>query len=296
MSIDHQFRMEMGLDMNEYVFMDYVYRTHTSPKYGGKNDGWCIVPLSKISAFIGLSTGALSGIAKRMVEKGILEVDGKRRRTTEIWWDHYESSVQNVNENPATVQNVNEKRSECERDTILYKDKSKENTPPAVGAHPADTQQPTEEPTTTLKEEKKNKGAARPGADNEPKELATVFDLARKELLGVGGMDWKQVKEHKNLKELVAALGRKAPPKEGEEYDIAKKKQYLRRFLEIASADDFIKRNFTPSILYSMMNKIFTEHELKKQEAKKTEEMPYHQKFDHQTSGFSKELAAKKKI
>ncbi len=167
-------------------------------------------------------------------------------------------------------------------------------SPPAVGGPPT-----PKKPTDSLKEKKKKKeDGGRAGAENEPKELATIFDLARKDLLKVSGMDWGQAKEHSNLKKLVAALGRKAPPKDGE-YDLARKKQYLRRFLQIASEDKFVRENFTPSILYSMMNKIFTTYELKKKEAEskpKIEDMPYHKKFNHEPSGMAIQLAAKKSV
>jgi uncharacterized phage protein (TIGR02220 family) len=104
-----------------------------------------------MSAFLGLSTGALSGIAKRMAEKSLLEVDGNKRRTTELWWNHYEISVQNVNEKSTVVQNVNADRSECERDTILYKDKSKDNSPPAIAGT-----SPASDLTTPVKEKKRH--------------------------------------------------------------------------------------------------------------------------------------------
>ncbi len=166
-----------------------------------------------------------------------------------------------------------------------------ENSSPAVEEPPH-----SEQPQPLKEKKKKKEEVGRAGAENEPKELATVFDLARKELLEVSGMDWGQAKEHSNLKKLVAALGRRVPPKEGE-YDLPKKKQYLQRFLKIASEDKFVRENFTPSILYSMMNKIFTTYELKKREAEskpKIEEMPYHKKFNHEPSGIAMQLAAKK--
>lgn len=248
---------------------------------------WCTASNGYLAKLFGCTPGHIANMVSSLSGRYLKVVieNGNKRRMMCI--EHTNPS--SVDEPPLHPL-MNPPSSVDEPNRGISKENSKENTPPAVGEPP--TSQETPSPLNVKKEKK---GAAGGGAENEPRELATVFDLARMDLLKISGMDWKQAKEHKNLKELVAALGRKAPPKEGE-YDLPTKKRYLRKFLEIASADDFIKKNFTPSILYSMMNKIFTEYELKKQEVKKVEEMPYHQKFDHQTSGFSKELASKKRI
>ena len=127
-TIDHEIRIQLGLSMNDYVLLDYIYRTQTSPLYGAKIGGWCDTPLSKIGEFFGLSKGALSGLFKKLVEAGFLDIDGKKRRTTEKWWGIYENKiVQKVNdaENEKSVKRSEseQNRSESERHTVVIKDK-----------------------------------------------------------------------------------------------------------------------------------------------------------------------------
>jgi len=96
-TIDHDARIRMGLSMNDYVLLDHIYKTQTSPKYGGKNGGWCDITLDVVSAFFGISKGGISGIFKKLADDGFMEVSGKKRRATEKWFSHYERDVQKVN-------------------------------------------------------------------------------------------------------------------------------------------------------------------------------------------------------
>ncbi len=123
-TIDHEARIRMGLSMNDYVLLDHIYKTQTSPKYGGKNGGWCDIAFDVISKFFGISKGGISGIMKKLADDGFLEIVGKKRRATEKWYSHYEGDVQKMN----TCSESEQVCSESEQDTILYNNKSK-NTP-----------------------------------------------------------------------------------------------------------------------------------------------------------------------
>lgn len=128
-TIDHDARIRMGLSMNDYVLLDHIYRTQTSPKYGGKNGGWCEITFDVISTFFGISKGGISGIFKKLTDAGLMEVSGKKRRATEKWFSHYESDVQKVNACSESEQGC----SESEQHTILYNNKEKITPLPPAG-------------------------------------------------------------------------------------------------------------------------------------------------------------------
>lgn len=128
-TIDHDARIRMGLSMNDYVLLDHIYRTQTSPKYGGKNGGWCDMSFDVVSSFFGISKGGISGIFKKLTDDGFMEVSGKKRRTTEKWFSHYDNDVQKVNACSESEQVC----SESEQHTILYKHKEINNPLPLSG-------------------------------------------------------------------------------------------------------------------------------------------------------------------
>lgn len=143
-TIDHDARIRMGLSMNDYVLLDYIYRTQTHPDYGGKIGGWCETTLDTMSEFFGISKGGLSGIIKKLSSDGFIELLGNKRRTTGKWFSQYRTDVQKVNSCSESEQSC----SESEQDTLVYKEEIKEEGDSTSGIR-----------TTKAKEKAKRNGA-----------------------------------------------------------------------------------------------------------------------------------------
>jgi len=89
----HEKRMQLGLNMNEYAFLDLVYRLSTNPK--APITGWCNMKKQMIADFLGLDKRTVMRISSRLFEAGFIEKSqgGTLLKTTEVWFD----DVDNVN-------------------------------------------------------------------------------------------------------------------------------------------------------------------------------------------------------
>lgn len=154
-SIDHEIRIQLGLSMNDYVLLDYIYHTQTSPLYGGQNGGWCDTPLSKMVEFFGLSKGAIHGMFKKLAERGFLELEKTKRKTTKKWWVIYKTSVQKMNDEKKERSENEQNRSESERHTLVIN--NKESLKAANASKPTDLEQKIEDEKRVRKLEFKTK-------------------------------------------------------------------------------------------------------------------------------------------
>jgi predicted transcriptional regulator len=86
-TILHHPRIELGLTINEYCFVDMVYNLSSSPNAAIL--GWCYASKESLGKMLGVSSRTINTFIKNMIDKNLVEkqeYDSRYIRTTEYWY------------------------------------------------------------------------------------------------------------------------------------------------------------------------------------------------------------------
>lgn len=115
-TIQHQPRLDMGLNINEYCVLDLYYQSQVSPIHSV--EGWAQNSYQQVSSFLGISKGSIHKMVGRLVGQGLMEVNPAnpaQKRTTKYWYASAYERVLSENGPGAGVLSENGKRSLRER-------------------------------------------------------------------------------------------------------------------------------------------------------------------------------------
>jgi hypothetical protein len=115
-TIQHQPRLDLGLNINEYCVLDLYYQTQVSPIHSV--EGWAQSSYQQVSRFLGISKGSIHKMVGRLVDQGLMEVNpanSAQKRTTKDWYAFAYERVLSENGHGASVLSENGKRSLRER-------------------------------------------------------------------------------------------------------------------------------------------------------------------------------------
>jgi len=116
--IQHQPRLDLGLNVNEYCVLDLYYQTQNSAH---NVDGWAQNSYQQVSDFLGISKSTIHEMVGRLVNKGFMEVNpanSAQKRTTENWYTYAYKAVRLPNANSPAVRLPNACRSATERHMV----------------------------------------------------------------------------------------------------------------------------------------------------------------------------------
>jgi DNA-binding Lrp family transcriptional regulator len=117
-TIQHQPRLDLGLNVNEYCVLDLYYQTQNSAH---NVDGWARNSYQQVSDFLGISKSTIHEMVGRLVNKGFMEVNpanSAQKRTTENWDTFAYKAVRPPNANSPAVRLPNDNRSATERHMV----------------------------------------------------------------------------------------------------------------------------------------------------------------------------------
>jgi len=92
-TIQHHFRKENGLSLNEYALCDMIY--HLSTKPSSAVPGWCYMTKNSMGSELGITKQAVLNMIDRLISKSFLlkNEETKYLKTTENWYKVYDLAV-----------------------------------------------------------------------------------------------------------------------------------------------------------------------------------------------------------
>jgi DNA-binding MarR family transcriptional regulator len=78
--VNHYARNLMGLDLNEYAVIDYVFKIQSA-----SDDGFCADSTRDIENAIGIGKSIINRAIKKAISNGFICTDGNRKQVTDKW-------------------------------------------------------------------------------------------------------------------------------------------------------------------------------------------------------------------
>lgn len=125
-TVNHQFRKDNGLSLNEYCFCDMIYHLSVNPE--NRVTGWCYMSRETMANELGISKQAIIAMIERLITKGFINKheETKHLQTTSIWNNGYffagKESLPPVNKNIPLVKKLDQSGKEtlpdCGKETL----------------------------------------------------------------------------------------------------------------------------------------------------------------------------------